>query len=245
MTESKASLYAKKAMVMGLISGVKESGKHSQGWTYSTSEDVKNPVRAAMAKANLSLSFEVIEHTVERSDNRVVVNAIMSYTLECGDTGVTETKSFPAEAIDYGRNMSAEKTYYKLYTASEKYFLKTTFLIASSDELDSDATSPPQTTNVQTEPDNRPWQERLPTKDTFFKNATEYYNVEILDVIDQLKASGFDGYEPAKAPAMWEALKAEPNGNATAAESDHQPELFDGPLVEPPVSNVSYYAGDE
>jgi hypothetical protein len=210
-----ATLYAKKALVMSKITRVKETGKHQQGWKYATSEDVKDEVRQAMGEAGLSLSFELISYDIERTDKRITITGVMAYTLECGETGASETKTFSAEAIDYGKAIapSAEKTFYKLYTTSEKYFLKTTFLVASGDELDSDSNAPPSgkkqsvgkkppAANGKTPP---PWR---PTKAEFFKAAhKEFPNMSDQDLIDELREAKFGEYDTNKAVAMMDALK--------------------------------------
>jgi hypothetical protein len=187
-----------------------------------------------MAEVGLSLSFELISYDLERSDNRVIVTGVIAYTLECGETGATVTKTFPAEAVDYGRNSTAEKTFYKLYTTSEKYFLKTTFLVASGDELDSDSDMPPGKKQTGKKPpatkaepipipeeDNRPWQEKRPSMDGFMKMACDHFGLEKDDILDELKAADFKSYKPVLAPKMWKALeKAQKAATEETAQQD-------------------------
>jgi hypothetical protein len=209
-----AALYAKKALVMSKINRVKETGKHQQGWKYATSEDIKDEVRQAMAEAGLSLSFELVSYDIERTDKRITITGVMAYTLECGETGASETKMFSAEAIDYGKAMapSAEKTFYKLYTTSEKYFLKTTFLVASGDELDSDSDAPPSSKKQSVGKKSPeiakgplPWR---PTKGEFFAKATkEFPSLSLEDISDELKEAGFLEYNVDKAVEMMTALR--------------------------------------
>jgi hypothetical protein len=137
MCESKAVLYGKMAKVMGALDRIKETGKHTQGWKYATSEDVKDAVRAAMSEAGLALLVSLEDHEVINLDKGVMVRGKMAFTLCCSETGATETRHLVGEAAD--QTKVSDKAFYKLYTTLEKYFLKTTFLISSGDELDSDS----------------------------------------------------------------------------------------------------------
>lgn len=140
----KSTLYAKKAQVMKTLSRVPETGIHKQGWRYSTAEDVKEGAREALANAGLALAFQLVDYEVAHEDKRVIVSGAVEFTLQCSETGATETVTIRSEAVDYskGGGVVADKTFFKLYTTCEKYYLKTTFLISSGDELDSDADSP-------------------------------------------------------------------------------------------------------
>lgn len=142
MCENKAVLYGKIAQVMGKLGRIKETGKHSQGWKYATSEDVKDAVRAAMSEVGLALLVSLEDHEVIGLDKGVIVRGKMAFTLCCSETGATETRHLVGEAADQAK--VSDKAFYKLYTTLEKYFLKTTFLISSGEELDSDADVSPQ-----------------------------------------------------------------------------------------------------
>jgi hypothetical protein len=213
---NKASLYAKKAAVMANLSRIPESGKHQQGWKYSTSEDVKDPVREEMAKAGLSLAFELIDYEIIREEKRIIITGNVKFALQCSETGATENSIIPAEAVDWvkGGGATAEKTFFKLYTTAEKYYLKTTFLISSGDELDSDVDAPPKNGQKQqfgkTSPSKKtvsppPW---LPTLDEFLAKAREnFIGLTDQDIKDELKEAGFSGFLSAEASKMMEALK--------------------------------------
>jgi hypothetical protein len=133
----KAILYSKMAQVMSLLSRVKETGRHQQGWTYATSEDVKDAVRNAMSAAGLALLVNLDEFEIIPLDKGQIVRGKMAFTLACGETGQTETRHLWGEAVDFTK--ASDKAFYKLYTTLEKYFLKTTFLISSGDDFDGDA----------------------------------------------------------------------------------------------------------
>ncbi len=216
---NKSTLYAKKAAVMASLHRVPESGKHQQGWKYSTSEDVKDPTRAAMAEAGLSLAFELIDYEMIREEKRMIITGRVMFTLQCSESGATETSIIPAEAVDWvkGGGATAEKTFFKLYTTAQKYFLKTTFLISSGEELDSDgeagerlsknherncaSSSGPIDVKVLS------WQEDSPPMDKFISIATKAFKLEKADILDELKAAGYSGYKSSCATEMWEALE--------------------------------------
>lgn len=137
MCENKAVLYGKMAQVMGKLNRIKETGKHSQGWKYATSEDVKDAVRVAMSEVGLALLVSLEDHEVINLDKGVIVRGKMAFTLCCSETGATETRCLVGEAAEQAK--VSDKAFYKLYTTLEKYYLKTTFLISSGDEIDSDS----------------------------------------------------------------------------------------------------------
>lgn len=136
----KATLYGKMTKVMGALSRIKETGKHSQGWKYVTSEDVKDAVRVAMAEAGLALLVSLKSHEIINLDKGVLIRGTMEFTICCSETGATVTRQLVGEAADQSK--VSDKAFYKLYTTLTKYFLKTTFLISSGEELDSDSDAP-------------------------------------------------------------------------------------------------------
>lgn len=133
---------------MGALSRVKTTGRHSQGWKYATSEDVKEAVRMAMAEAGLALLVSLENHEIINLEGKgIVVRGTMAFTLCCSETGETVTRQLVGEAADQSK--VSDKAFYKLYTTLEKYFLKTTFLISSGDDIDSDADAPVVSQNRQ------------------------------------------------------------------------------------------------
>jgi len=137
----KATLYGKMAKVMGRLTRIKESGRHSQGWKYATSEDVKDAVRVAMSEEGLALLVSLEDHEIINLEGKgVMVRGTMAFTLCCSETGATVTRQLVGEAADQSK--VADKAFYKLYTTLTKYFLRTTFLISSGEELDSDSDAP-------------------------------------------------------------------------------------------------------
>ena len=136
----KATLYGKMAKVMGRLTRIKESGRHSQGWKYATSEDVKDAVRVAMSEEGLALLVNLKSHEIVTLDKGVLVRGTMEFTICCSETGATVTRQLVGEAADQAK--VSDKAFYKLYTTLTKYFLRTTFLISSGEELDSDSDTP-------------------------------------------------------------------------------------------------------
>lgn len=136
----KATLYGKMAKVMGRLTRIKESGRHSQGWKYATSEDVKDAVRVAMSEEGLALLVNLKSHEIINLDKGVLIRGTMEFTICCSETGATVTRQLVGEAADQSK--VSDKAFYKLYTTLTKYFLRTTFLISSGEELDSDSDAP-------------------------------------------------------------------------------------------------------
>lgn len=140
MSDEKATLYKKMAAVMNDLNRIPKNGRNKeQNYDYATSEDIKQAIRAAMAKNNLALLFELAEFTIEEVVSRSgtkgkKIIGKLDFTLACGDTGETVNRSIWAEAIDW-----QDKAFNKLYTTGEKYFLITTFLVSTGDEDDADS----------------------------------------------------------------------------------------------------------
>lgn len=143
----KATLYGKMAKVMGRLTRIKESGRHSQGWKYATSEDVKDAVRVAMSEEGLALLVNLESHEIINLDKGVLIRGTMEFTICCSETGATVTRQLVGEAADQSK--VSDKAFYKLYTTLTKYFLRTTFLISSGEELDSDSDTPRPTSHSQ------------------------------------------------------------------------------------------------
>ena len=147
----KATLYGKMAKVMGRLTRIKESGRHSQGWKYATSEDVKDAVRVAMSDEGLALLVGLESHEIVNLDKGVLIRGTMEFTICCSETGATVTRQLVGEAADQSK--VSDKAFYKLYTTLTKYFLKTTFLISSGDGIDSDVDAPAVSRNRQSNGD--------------------------------------------------------------------------------------------
>lgn len=166
---NRAVLFSKKAKVMQLIDKVPELGVHQQGWKYAKAEDVKEAVRPAMAEAGLSLSFELVDYVLEREAKKVLLTGRVAFTLECGETGATETKIVPGEVLDFG---VADKAFLKLYTTTEKIFLKTTFLISTGEDLDSDADNHQAAAKAEYQQDRKGKPQQKPAQQSEVKTMT-------------------------------------------------------------------------
>lgn len=204
--ENKAVLYGKMAKVMGRLTRIKESGKHAQGWRYATSEDVKDAVRVAMSEEGLALLVSLENYEVIELDKGIIVRGRMAFTLCCSETGATKTRHLVGEAADQAK--VSDKAFYKLYTTLTKYFLKTTFLISSGEELDSDADgSPVREQNGLSLNREIPWHEKSPSMTKFLAMANREFGLEKNDILDELRAANFTSYKASLATKMWEALE--------------------------------------
>lgn len=219
MSKNKAVLYAKMARVMGRVTRVKESGKHQQGWRYATSEDVKDVVRVAMAEEGLALFYNLDQFDEIEQDKGYRVRGCIEFTIACGETGETVTSKVWGEAVDYG-----DKALNKLYTTTEKYFLKTTFLISSGDEVDSDADDSPP-------PPPRPQRNQRTVKtngngqtvttadlrDAFFAQMKEAYGLDDTSVKAILKAEKVTAFKPSEIGDYKSKIKAQMSQPTTEA----------------------------
>lgn len=222
MCENKATLYGKIAQVMGKIGRVKEAGKHgTQKWRYATAEDVKDEIRGAMASVGLALLVNLDEYEfIPLKDKGVLLRGKMAFTLCCSESGATETRYFWGEAAD--QSYVSDKAFYKLYTTLEKYYLKTTFLISSGDDLDSDAdntrkaqpaTSPrPTPANVN---GNGRGQSEKEEFEKFLAKTRIELNLSEEDTKAILKELGYTGFTPAQSDAYFEALESQLNEGVT------------------------------
>lgn len=120
-------------------------------------------------------------------------------------------------------------------TYARRYMLGAMVGVTTEDDDDGQrAASQSKPLPAKTKVDNRPWQEKSPTKDHFFKRARDTFNLENQDIVDQLKSHGFDGYTPTKALEMWAILKRvpqsmpadNPSQSVNNADAD-QPALID------------------
>lgn len=142
-----ASLYAKKALVMGLLDPVRKAGKNvTQGYAYMTASDVKQAVQSAMAEAGLSLSISLTDVEVKALEKGVRTIAKFAISICDGSTGASETSLWMGQGTDFG---SDDKGFNKASTSALKYFLSATFLVSSEEECghDADRDTPPANRN--------------------------------------------------------------------------------------------------
>ena len=135
---NRATLYAKKAAVMGELSQIAKGGKvESQkvNYSYATAEAVAEAVRPAMAVHGLSLTLDIVN--VDKQETLWRVDLL--FTLGCGETGATETSRYVGFAYD-----NQDKGFNKAVTSAEKYFLMKTFILSSGDDADADAQGAPK-----------------------------------------------------------------------------------------------------
>jgi len=141
----KARLYAKMARVMGNMQRIPKTGHNAHfNYDFVTEADIADAVRRAMSEAGIAFFCEIVDWRREssevtrrdRSGNNYTVTKWTTYlqvrfTFACTDTGATIERLWNSEADD-----DQDKGINKAITAAQKYFLKTTFIISTGDELD-------------------------------------------------------------------------------------------------------------
>jgi hypothetical protein len=143
-----ATLYRKKAQVMGLLDPVKKSGTDAtKGFSYMTASALKHAVREAMAQVGLSLSVSLQTMDVETTDKGRRTIARFAFSICDGETGASET----SEWIGIGSDAySDDKGFNKASTSAMKYFLAATFLVSAEDSGQDQPSSKQRDARTQT-----------------------------------------------------------------------------------------------
>ena len=132
-TNGLASLYRKKALVMASVNSIEKRGKGREAsgreYGYVTDEDLYRAVRIAMANAGLALRVNILDET--RDDQSKLTTVKIAFTLQCADTGATETDNWTGKTFN-----TADKAISVAVTNAEKYYLKATFLLSTGDPTD-------------------------------------------------------------------------------------------------------------
>lgn len=134
-----ASLFIKLFLIMQEMDGVPKSGKHTQGWTFMTSEDVFNGARAAFLKHRVLVIPGVLPNTVSQRDgdvnkfNTTSVRSLVvfTYTFVDVDTGQTYMTTWPGESQDF-----SDKGIQQSGTSAMKYMLMKMFLATPDHDPD-------------------------------------------------------------------------------------------------------------
>lgn len=140
MTEfsEQSSLHGKMASVMLAIGGISKSGKNShQNYAFIKHSDVFAKVQELLGSHGIAMYSNVIGYELLPTDKGTHVVLQMKFILACQDTGQAMECLWVGEAKD-----SSDKAFNKAMTAGMKYFLLTTFLIASDEAKDADSESP-------------------------------------------------------------------------------------------------------
>lgn len=178
--DNRASLFMKMSRVQGDIGRVAKNGRNTHHkYDYATADDLYSAVRLAMSRQNIAIFCEIDPGTESVIENSVMT-ATFIMTLCCGDTGATISGKWAGQAQVNSRD---DKVMSKCATAAMKYFLRTTFLIATGeDETD--------TSKVSNEPAH--WSLERKNKRVI---VTKYSN---------LKSDGKTQTEPE----LWEEIKS-------------------------------------
>ena len=136
------TLTEKLASVMGQIENLKESERHQQGWTFASVGSMYQAVRPLISQAGIIIVPHMTEVTEEKVGQTQKGNDIIltkaKFEMVVTD-GVSEIRiPWQSKALDYD-----DKGVNKCATTAMKYFLKTFFLISTSDEADPDHSSAP------------------------------------------------------------------------------------------------------
>jgi hypothetical protein len=136
--ENKATLFAKMAKVMGGLSTFgKDARNKFHNYDYVSAAQVTQTIGRAMANEGIAFfSSTVGMQTTE--DNRYIVE--YEYTFACCETGVTMASRWFGEAVHTtSKGALDDKAINKAATTALKYFLLNTFVVSSSDDVDTDA----------------------------------------------------------------------------------------------------------
>ena len=132
---------------------LKEKGVLKKGGTndydhysYFSESQYKELFTELFSKNNLELKFNELEYGTfegqgKQSNGRMPK---IEFTLFDAETGFFETTVITGEGMDKG-----DKAGYKAYTGALKYYLATTFMVATGDDAEKD--SPTETMNTKTE----------------------------------------------------------------------------------------------
>ncbi len=132
-------LAAKLAEVMAAVGYVEKRGVNDfHRYKYATEADVSAAVRGELAKRGIIMVPSLLEHaeremTTQKGQTEYVTRVVMEYTLHDGETGETLSFKMPGAGQDRG-----DKGIYKAISGSEKYALKTLFLIPTGDDPEAD-----------------------------------------------------------------------------------------------------------
>lgn len=131
-------LFAKIAAVMGAVGAVEKTGKHQQGYTYQSWDDVAAKLNRHMAEQKLICIPEMVEQEKEAMSTKNG-GTMYHYTLKfkmhlCdGDSGDCIAYDWQGEAWD-----QTDKGIGKATTYAVKEFLKKIFMISTKEDVDTD-----------------------------------------------------------------------------------------------------------
>jgi predicted transcriptional regulator len=134
-------LFMRIARVMGKVQAVSENETHGQGWKYAGDKAIYDAVRPYLAEEGLA----IIPSISQISDDNGKMRVMFDMKLICGETGEILSSQWAAESFS-----KDDKGVNKCATVAMKYFLKTTFLIATGDPNDDgDSNIAPKNSNSQ------------------------------------------------------------------------------------------------
>lgn len=118
--------------------GVIEKDKKNQfdGYTYLSESGYKRIFTDLFSKHGLELKSDEIEYTTISGTEKMPIGrkAKIRFTLFDTETGFFEATEVTGEGIDRG-----DKAGYKAFTGALKYYLATTFMVATGDDAEKDS----------------------------------------------------------------------------------------------------------
>lgn len=130
-----AVLARKMACVMGQLKRLNQNGQNTQGWTFTSIDDITDAIRALMAEFGIALFSRMLRASEVKDGKTTRATVDMEFELVCADTGVSKVMSWTGSAEDY-----SDKALNKAAVYAEKFWLKSTFLVSTG--KDPDKTSP-------------------------------------------------------------------------------------------------------
>jgi len=205
-SDSIMNLAAALAVAQGQIETASKDGTAGSGsysYKYATLDAVWSVCRMPLSSNGLS----VVQIPIT-DDNGFFVETVLMHS---SGEWISSTMSLPIVA----KNMSELQAIGSAITYARRYMLAAMIGVTTGDDDDGQSSPPTQSQSEQTAAvQDKPgqsgdlvhWQVYNPTKGQFFKKADEV-GLTPKAAAKILKESGFaNGYDPAKAPEMWEAL---------------------------------------
>lgn len=131
-----AGLFKKMSLVLGQLKRLEKSRTNTNyNFRYTPIDDVKEAVRKAFADVELSFLSVMAAHRVKPAAKGVVAEVDMLFIICDTETGATITTPWTGRANDSNGDYAIPKA----IAFAIKYYLLTTFLMSTGEELDGDS----------------------------------------------------------------------------------------------------------
>ena len=144
MTDTKTTLFAKLASILGTIKNVPKTGWNDfHKYNYIREEDLVDAIRPLLAAQGVSILFECEEilhvEPVQTSRGKTERIVAVRCAITIGDKDGNEHK---VSMIGEGQD-SGDKAVYKAMTGAFKYWLYKTFMVSTGDDPENPPGDPP------------------------------------------------------------------------------------------------------